>query len=347
MDRDKALELALSQVQKQFGEGAIMRLGEQPDKLTVDVIPTGSISLDICLGIGGLPRGRIVEIYGQEASGKTTIALHVLAEAQKQGGTVAFIDAEHAFPREYAEIIGLNLDELLVSQPDTAEQALEIADVLVCSGALDAFVLDSVAAMVPAAELAGEVGDTHMGLQARLMSQALRKLAGAVSKTNTLAIFVNQIREKIGIVFGNPEVTPGGRALKFQSTVRLEVRRRESLKRGTEIIGNRVSVKTAKNKVAPPFRQCEFDIIYGEGISVEGCLLDEGVELGIVEKMGTWFSYDDERLGQGRDNAREYLKANPELAQRIEKQIREKAGLIPAEKLAEEPAEEPAENEDA
>ncbi len=343
MDNDKALGLALSQIEKQFGEGAIMRLGEQPDKLAVDVISTGSISLDICLGIGGLPRGRIVEIYGQEASGKTTIALHILAEAQKQGGTVAFIDAEHAFPREYAEIIGLDLDELLVSQPDTAEQALEIADVLVNSGALDAFVLDSVAAMVPAAELAGEVGDVHMGLQARLMSQALRKLAGGVSKSNTLAIFVNQIREKIGIVFGNPEVTPGGRALKFQSTVRLEVRRRESLKRGTDIIGNRVSVKTAKNKVAPPFRQCEFDIIYGEGISVEGCLLDEGVELGIVEKMGTWFSCDDERLGQGRDNAREYLKDNPELAQRIEKQIREKAGLIPVE----EPAEEPAEDEDA
>jgi recombination protein RecA len=337
MDREKALELALSQVEKQFGEGAIMRLGQQPAKLAVRVIPTGALSLDICLGVGGLPRGRIVEIYGQEASGKTTIALHALAEAQKQGGTVAFIDAEHAFPREYAERIGLDLDELLVSQPDTAEQALEIADVLVRSGALDAFALDSVAALLPAAELAGEVGDTHVGLQARLMSQALRKLAGGVSRSDTLAMFINQVRERIGVMFGNPETTPGGRALKFQSSVRLEVRRKESLKRGTEVIGNRVTVKTAKNKVAPPFRRCEFDIIYGEGISAEGCLLDEGVNFGIIEKMGTWFSYDDERLGQGRDNAREYLRANHELAARMEAQIREKAGLPPVERQVEEP----------
>ncbi|MGD8240003.1 MAG: recombinase RecA [Armatimonadota bacterium] len=343
MEREKALDLALSQIEKQFGEGAIMRLGEQPSKLATQVIPTGALSLDICLGVGGLPRGRIVEIYGQEASGKTTIALHALAEAQKHGGAVAFIDAEHAFPREYAQRIGLNLDELLVSQPDTAEQALEIADVLVASGALDAFALDSVAAMLPAAELAGDVGDAHVGLQARLMSQALRKLAGAVSRSNTLAIFINQIREKIGVMFGNPETTPGGRALKFQSTVRLEVRRKESLKRGADIIGNRVSVKAAKNKVAPPFKRCEFDIIYGEGISAEGCLLDEGVEFGLVEKAGTWFSYDDERLGQGRDNAREYLRTNPELAARIEAEIRERAGLAPAP----EPAEEEGPDEDA
>jgi recombination protein RecA len=325
-ERGRALSLALSQIEKQFGKGAIMRLGEE-SAAPVEAIPTGALTLDVALGVGGLPRGRIVEIYGQEGSGKTTLALHVLAEAQKRGGTVAFIDAEHAFPRDYAERIGLNLDELLVSQPDTGEQALEIADILVRSGSLDAFALDSVAALVPRAEMEGEMGDSHVGLQARLMSQALRKLAGSVSRSGTVAIFINQIREKIGVMFGNPETTPGGRALKFWASVRLEVRRKEAIKQGTEIVGGRVSVKVVKNKVAPPFRNAEFDVMFGQGISRSGCILDLATDLGIVEKTGTWFSWDQERLGQGRDNARAYLDASPDIADRLEARIREAVGL--------------------
>ncbi len=326
------IERAVSQIEKQFGEGAIMRLGESK-RLATDVIPTGALSLDIALGVGGLPRGRVIEIYGQEGSGKTTIGLHVLAEAQRRGGTVAFIDAEHAFPREYAETIGLDLDELLVSQPDTGEQALEICDLLV-RGGIDAFALDSVAALVPQAELEGDMGDAHVGLQARLMSQALRKLSGSVAKAGTVAIFLNQIREKIGVMFGNPETTPGGRALKFWSSVRLEVRRAESLKRGTEILGQRVRVRTQKNKVSPPFRSCEFDIIYGKGISQLGCILDEGVNLEVIDKTGTWFSYGDDRLGQGRENARAYLEEHSEVARAIESEIRRRVGL-PAPDAAE------------
>jgi len=322
----KALDLAMAQIEKQFGEGSIMRLGDSKH-LAVASIPTGALSLDIILGVGGLPRGRIIEIYGQEGSGKTTVALHALAETQKRGGTAAFIDVEHAFPVDYAANIGLNLDELLVSQPDTGEEALEICDVLVRSGAVDAFVVDSVAALVPKAELEGEMGDAHMGLQARLMSQALRKLSGSVAKSSALAIFVNQIREKIGVMFGNPEVTPGGRALKFWSSVRLEVRRTESLKKGSSILGQRVRVRTQKNKVAPPFRQCEFDIIYGQGISRAGCLIDEGVNFGLVEKSGTWFAYGQERLGQGRDNAVAYLEEHPDLADKLEAEIRTRASI--------------------
>ncbi|MFQ6132195.1 MAG: recombinase RecA [Armatimonadota bacterium] len=331
----KLLDSTLAQIEKQFGEGSIMRLGDSK-RLAVDSIPTGSLSLDIALGVGGLPRGRIVEIYGQEGSGKTTVALHALAEAQKAGGTAAFIDAEHAFPVDYAAIIGLDLDELLVSQPDTGEEALEICDMLVRSGAVDAFALDSVAALVPKAELEGEMGDAHVGLQARLMSQALRKLSGSVAKSNTLAIFVNQIREKIGVMFGNPEVTPGGRALKFWSSVRLEVRRTESLKKGSNILGQRVRVRTQKNKVAPPFRQCEFDIIYGQGIWRAGCLVDEGVNFGLVEKAGTWYTYGDERLGQGRDNAAANLEEHPDLADKLESEIRAAANL-PARSAEQQP----------
>jgi len=322
-DKGKALDSALAQIKRQFGEGAVMRLGQDADKLAVEVIPTGALSLDIALGVGGLPRGRIVELFGQEGSGKTTLTLHLLAEAQKLGGTAAFIDAEHAFPRDYAEHLGINLDNLLVAQPDTGEQALEICDTLVRSGAVDAIVIDSVAALVPAAELEGDMGDTHVGLQARLMSQALRKLAGSVSNANTVVVFINQIREKIGVMFGNPETTPGGRALKFWSSVRLEIRRKESLKRGTDVIGSRVSVKVLKNKVAPPFRKCEFDIIYGEGVSKFGCILDEALELGLVEKSGSWFSYKGERLGQGRENAVDLLASDPVLATDLENQVRE------------------------
>ena len=327
-DRERSLSLALGQIEKQFGKGAIMRLGEEV-AAPVEVIPTGALTLDVALGVGGLPRGRIIEIYGQEGSGKTTLGLHILAEAQKLGGTVAFIDAEHAFPREYAEKIGLDLDELLVSQPDTGEQALEIADILVRSGGLDAFALDSVAALVPRVEMEGDMGDTHVGLQARLMSQALRKLAGSVSRSGSAAIFINQIREKIGVMFGNPETTPGGRALKFWASVRLEVRRREAIKRGTEIVGGRINVKVVKNKVAPPFRNAEMDILFGEGISQSGCILDLATDLEIIEKTGTWFSWGEERLGQGRDNARAYLDENPDVAAQLEAQIREAVGLAP------------------
>lgn len=325
--KNKALELALLQIQKQHGDGAVMRLGENANKLAIEAIPTGALTLDIALGIGGLPRGRIVEIYGNEASGKTTLSLSVLAEAQKMGGTVAFIDAEHAFPRELAETMGINLDELLVSQPDTGEQALEIADTLVRSGAIDALVIDSVAALVPAAELQGDMGDSHVGLQARLMSQALRKLGGSVANTRTVVIFINQIREKIGVMFGNPETTPGGRALKFWSSVRLELRKSESLKSGTDIIGSKTAVKVAKNKVAPPFKKTEFDIIYGRGISKMGCVLDEAVNRGIASKSGSWFNYGEDRLGQGRDNAVAFLEENPEVAAEIERQVREAAGI--------------------
>ncbi|MBC7340110.1 MAG: recombinase RecA [Firmicutes bacterium] len=323
MDRDKALEMALSQIERQFGKGSIMRLGEATARMQVDVIPTGSLALDVALGIGGIPRGRVVEIYGPEASGKTTVALHLIAEAQKMGGVAAFIDAEHALDPVYARRVGVDVDNLLISQPDTGEQALEIAEALVRSGAVDVVVVDSVAALVPRAELEGEMGDSHVGLQARLMSQALRKLAGAISKTRCVAVFINQLREKVGVMFGNPEVTPGGRALKFYASLRLEVRKQESIKHGTEVIGTRTRVKVVKNKLAPPFRQADFDIIYGEGISREGSILDMGVDAGVLQKTGTWYTFGDLRLGQGRENARDYLRAHPETAAEIERKVRE------------------------
>ncbi|NLP17744.1 MAG: recombinase RecA [Firmicutes bacterium] len=315
--------MALLQIEKQFGKGSIMRLGEAAAKMNVEVIPTGTLSLDLALGVGGIPRGRVVEIYGPEASGKTTVALHIIAEAQKKGGNVAFIDAEHALDPVYAANLGVDVDNLLISQPDTGEQALEIAEALVRSGAVDAVVVDSVAALVPRAELEGEMGDSHVGLQARLMSQALRKLSGAISKSYTTAIFINQIREKVGVIFGNPEVTPGGRALKFYSSVRLEIRRIESLKQGNEFIGNRVRVKVVKNKVAPPFKQAEFDIIYGQGISREGSILDLAADQDIIRKSGAWYSYGDTRMGQGRENAREFLRKNPEITLELENRLRE------------------------
>ena len=321
-DKQKALETALAQIEKQFGKGAVMKLG-QATTMNVEAIPTGSIALDIALGIGGLPRGRIVEIYGPESSGKTTVALHAVAEAQKMGGEAAFIDVEHALDPVYAKALGVDIDSLLVSQPDTGEQALEITEALVRSGAIDIIVLDSVAAMVPRAEIEGEMGDSHVGLQARLMSQALRKLTSVIGKSNCVAIFINQLREKVGVVYGNPEVTPGGRALKFYSSVRLDVRRVEQLKSGTEVIGNRTRVKVVKNKVAPPFREAEFDIMYGQGISKEGETLDLAVKLDIVNKSGAWFSYNGERLGQGRDNVKNYFAEHPELVEEIDKKIRE------------------------
>jgi len=326
MEKQKALEMALSQIEKQFGKGSIMRLGESPH-MNVEVIPTGSIELDIALGVGGLPRGRVIEIFGPESSGKTTVALHVIAEAQKMGGTAAFIDAEHALDPVYASNAGVNIDNLLVSQPDTGEQALEIAEALVRSGAIDVVVIDSVAALVPKAEIDGEMGDSHVGLQARLMSQALRKLSGAINKTKTVVIFINQLREKVGVMFGNPETTPGGRALKFYSSVRLDVRKVDTLKLGGDMIGNRTRVKVVKNKVAPPFKQAEFDIIYGEGISKEGSILDMAVSRDIVNKSGSWFSYGDIKLGQGRENARQYLKDNPDIAKEIESKILEEFNL--------------------
>ena len=325
-DREKALELALSQIEKQHGKGSVMRLGDE-GRAPIEVIPTGSIALDIALGIGGLPRGRIVEIYGPESSGKTTVALHAVANAQAAGGIAAFIDAEHALDPDYAKALGVDTDALLVSQPDTGEQALEIADMLIRSGALDLIVIDSVAALVPRAEIEGEMGDTHVGLQARLMSQAMRKLAGSLSRFDTTAIFINQLREKIGVMFGNPETTPGGRALKFYSSVRLDVRKVENLKDGTEIVGSRTRVKVVKNKVAPPFRQCEFDIMYGLGISKEGSLLDVGVDLEIVKKSGAWFTYEGEQLGQGRENARQFLIEHADVAQEIERKVRDAVGL--------------------
>ncbi|HEX6351944.1 recombinase RecA [Actinophytocola sp.] len=327
-DRAKALELALAQIDKNFGKGSVMRLGEE-GRAPIEIIPTGSIALDVALGIGGLPRGRIVEIYGPESSGKTSLALHAVANAQKNGGIAAFIDAEHALDPEYAKNLGVDTDGLLVSQPDTGEQALEIADMLIRSGALDILVIDSVAALVPRAEIEGEMGDNHVGLQARLMSQALRKIAGALSNSGTTAIFINQLREKIGVMFGSPETTTGGRALKFYSSIRLDVRRIETLKDGQEMVGNRTRVKVVKNKVAPPFKQAEFDILYGLGISREGSLIDLGVDTGIVRKAGAWFTYDADQLGQGRENARTYLKNNPDLANELEKKIKERMGIGP------------------
>ncbi len=326
-DRKKALETALGQIEKQFGKGAVMKLG-QNSTLNVEAISTGSLSLDLALGIGGLPRGRIVEIYGPESSGKTTVALHVVAEAQKAGGEAVFIDVEHALDPVYAQALGVDIDSLLVSQPDTGEQALEICEALVRSGAVDVVVVDSVAAMVTKAEIEGEMGESHVGLQARLMSQALRKLTGAIGKSNCVVIFINQLREKIGVMYGNPETTPGGRALKFYASVRLDVRRIEQLKSGGEVIGNRTRVKTVKNKVAPPFKEAEFDIMYGEGISKVGEILDLGVKLEIIGRSGTWFNYGDTRLGQGRDNAKEFLKANPELSDEIEAKIRANADKL-------------------
>jgi len=326
MEKKKALEMALHQIEKQFGKGSIMRLGGD-QLLALEVISTGALSLDIALGIGGVPRGRIIEVFGPESSGKTTVALHIIAEAQKNKGVAAFIDAEHALDAAYARKLGVNIEDLLVSQPDTGEQALEIAEALVRSGALDVVVIDSVAALVPRAEIEGEMGDAHVGLQARLMSQALRKLAGAISKSKTTAIFINQLREKVGVMFGNPETTPGGRALKFYASVRLDVRRVEALKVGQDVIGNRTRVKVVKNKVAPPFRQADFDIIYGEGISREGCIIDTATEGNIVVKSGAWYSFDDERLGQGRENAKQYLREHPETAQKIESRIRESLKL--------------------
>jgi len=323
MEKDKALELALAQIEKQFGKGSIMKLGENA-KLNIEAIPTGALPLDIATGIGGVPKGRIIEIFGPESSGKTTVALHIIAESQKRGGIAAFIDAEHALDPAYAKNLGIKVEELIISQPDTGEQALEIAEALVRSGAIDVIVVDSVAALVPKAEIDGEMGDSHMGLQARLMSQALRKLAGAISKSNTVAIFINQLREKIGIMFGNPETTTGGRALKFYATMRLDVRRTETLKKGDDVYGNRTRVKVVKNKVAPPFKQAEFDIIYGKGISKEGCILDMAVEAGVVNKSGAWYSYENNRIGQGRENSKDYLLSNPELMAEIEKKVLEK-----------------------
>lgn len=342
-EKQKALEVAILQIEKQFGKGSIMKMGEADTKMNIDVIPTGAITLDLALGVGGIPRGRVIEIYGPESSGKTTVALHMIAEAQKLGGIAAFIDAEHALDPLYARKLGVDIDNLLISQPDTGEQALEIAEALVRSGAVDVVVVDSVAALTPRAEIEGEMGDSHVGLQARLMSQALRKLTGAISKSQTVAIFINQIREKVGIMFGNPEVTPGGRALKFYSTIRLDVRRVETLKQGGDFIGNRTRVKVVKNKVAPPFKEAEFDIIYGEGISKVGCILDLAVDKDIVSKSGSWFSYGETRLGQGRDNAIEFLKQNPELLEQVENQIYEKCGLLrPARKGEEAQKEEEA-----
>ncbi|HZI37165.1 MAG TPA: recombinase RecA [Acidimicrobiia bacterium] len=325
MERDKALEMALGQIEKQFGKGSIMRLGENAH-MQIEVVPTGALALDVALGVGGLPRGRIVEIYGPESSGKSTLAMHVVAEAQRNGGTCAYIDAEHAMDPVYAKAIGVNIDDLLISQPDTGEQGLEIADMLIRSGSLDVIVVDSVAALVPRAEIEGEMGDTHVGLQARLMSQALRKLTANLNRSQTIAVFINQLREKIGVMFGSPETTPGGRALKFYSSVRLDIRRIETLKDGAEAYGNRVRVKVVKNKVAPPFKQAEFDIIYGTGISWESSVLDVGIERKIVAKSGSYFSFGDERLGQGRQNAASFLKEHPDIVQQILAGIQAQAG---------------------
>ena len=327
-DREKALDMALAQIDKQFGKGSIMRMGEK-GTLAIEAIPTGALSLDLALGIGGLPRGRVTEIYGPESSGKSTLAMHVVAEAQRNGGVCAYIDAEHAMDPVYAKAIGVDIDQLLISQPDTGEQALEICDMLVRSGAIDVVVIDSVAALTPRAEIEGEMGDTHVGLQARLMSQALRKLTGNLSKTKTICIFINQLREKIGVMFGSPETTPGGRALKFYSSVRLDIRRIESLKDGAEIVGNRTRVKVVKNKVSPPFRQAEFDIMYGKGISREGSLLDMAVDLGIINKSGAWFTYEGEQLGQGRENAKTFLADHLEMMMEISDKVMITAGLRP------------------
>lgn len=325
-DRERALDTALAQIEKNFGKGSVMRLGDDT-RPPIEVIPTGAIALDVALGIGGLPRGRVVEIYGPESSGKTTVALHAIASAQAAGGVAAFVDAEHALDPEYAANLGVDIDALLVSQPDTGEQALEIADMLIRSGAIDILVIDSVAALVPRAEIEGEMGDSHVGLQARLMSQALRKMTGAISASGTTVIFINQLREKIGVMFGSPETTTGGKALKFYASVRLDVRRIETLKDGTDAVGSRTRVKVVKNKMAPPFKQAEFDIVYGEGISREGSLIDMGTEHGFVRKAGAWYTYEGDQLGQGKENARNFLKDNPDLANELEKRIKEKLGI--------------------
>jgi recombination protein RecA len=327
-DRDKALEVALAQIDKQFGKGSVMRLGDE-SRAPIQVIPTGSIALDVALGVGGLPRGRVVEIFGPESSGKTTLAMHAVANAQAAGGIAGYIDAEHALDPDYAQALGVDTDALLVSQPDTGEQALEIADMLVRSGALDLIVIDSVAALVPRAEIEGEMGDSHVGLQARLMSQALRKLTGALSNSGTTMIFINQLREKVGVMFGSPETTSGGRALKFYSSVRLDIRRIETLKDGQEAVGSRTRVKVVKNKVSAPFKQAEFDIVYGQGISREGSLIDVGVEQSLIRKSGAWYTYEGDQLGQGKENARNFLRDNPDLAEEIEKKIKEKLGVGP------------------
>ena len=335
-DKTKALDLALKQIEKDFGKGAVMKLGEAGAQMNIDVVPTGALSLDIALGVGGVPKGRITEIYGPESSGKTTVALHVIAQTQKMGGYAAFIDAEHALDPEYAKRLGVDIDNLLISQPDDGEQALEICESLVRSGAIDIVVVDSVAALVPRAEIEGEMGDSHVGLQARLMSQAMRKLTGIIAKSKCAAVFINQIREKVGIAYGNPEVTTGGRALKFYSTIRIDVRKGEAIKDGNDVIGSRTKAKIVKNKVAPPFRQAEFDIMYGTGISHEGCLVDMGVEMDLIQKSGAWFSYGSQRIGQGREKAKEFLRDNPEIAKTIEDAIRAKgvAHLAGAEDTA-------------
>ncbi|MCH8971045.1 MAG: recombinase RecA [Acidimicrobiia bacterium] len=340
VERDEALEMAMSQIERQFGKGAVMKMGEASQR-RVDVISTGALSLDLALGIGGVPRGRIIEVYGPESSGKTTVGLHIIAEAQRNGGIAAFIDAEHALDPIYAKAIGVDVDELLISQPDTGEQALEITDMLIRSGALDVIVIDSVAALVPRAEIEGEMGDTHVGLQARLMSQALRKLAGTLSKSRTTAVFINQLREKIGVMYGSPEVTPGGRALKFYASMRLDIRRIEAIKDGTENVGNRVRVKVAKNKMAPPFRLAEFDIMFGHGISREGSLLDVAVDNGVVKKSGAWFTFDEDQLGQGRQNSKRFLRENPEVAMQLQAKTFEVLGLT------DEPSDSEDEQEDA
>ena len=345
-NRKKALAAALGQIEKQFGKGSVMRLGDAANIRDIDIVSTGSIGLDVALGIGGRPRGRVVEIYGPEASGKTTLTLQVIAEAQKTGGTAAFIDAEHALDPTYAEKLGVNVDELLVSQPDTGEQALEITDMLVRSGAVDIIVIDSVAALTPKAEIEGEMGDSHMGLQARLMSQALRKLAGNIKRSNTMVIFINQIRMKIGVMFGSPETTTGGNALKFYASVRLDIRRIGAIKKGDEIIGNQTRVKVVKNKVSPPFKMAEFEILYGKGISREGEIIDFGVDQGIIDKAGSWYSYGSDRIGQGKENVREYLLSNPEIASEIEAQIRARL-LSEDPKEPEEPAAPEAADEEA
>jgi recombination protein RecA len=344
MDKSKALDAALSQIERNFGKGSIMRLGKNDKSMDVETVSTGSLGLDIALGIGGLPRGRVVEIYGPESSGKTTLALHCLAEAQKKGGICAFIDAEHALDPIYARKLGVNVDDLLISQPDAGEQALEIADTLVRSGAVDVLVIDSVAALVPRAELEGEMGDSQPGLQARLMSQALRKLTASINRSNTMVIFINQIRMKIGVMYGSPETTTGGHALKFYASVRLDIRRIGAIKERDEVVGNQTRVKVVKNKLAPPFKQVEFDIMYGEGVSKSGELIDLGVKAGVVEKSGAWFSYDSQRIGQGRENAKAFLKTNPDIAAKIETAIRQNAGLIAEKILA---GEDGSENEDA
>ncbi|MDQ7819565.1 MAG: recombinase RecA [Armatimonadota bacterium] len=344
-EKQRALDLALTQIEKQFGKGSIMRLGEATSRLAVDVIPTGALALDVALGVGGVPRGRVVEVYGPESSGKTTLGYHIMAEAQREGGVAAFIDAEHAMDPNYARAVGVDVDSLLISQPDSGEQALEIAEMLVRSGAVDVIVVDSVAALVPKAELEGDMGDAHVGLQARLMSQALRKLVGAISRSRTTVVFINQIREKIGVMFGNPETTTGGRALKFYASVRMEIRRTENIKVGEEIRGMRARIKVVKNKLAPPFREAEVDIIYGQGISRAASILDVATAHGIVQRTGTWFAFGEMKLGQGRDNARDFLEANPEVAREIERRVRAQLGLLkpaPAEVRDAPPAREPA-----